>query len=176
MAQDQKARRLVEKACVDWEADLKLFLLGVLRDRHLADEAFQRTVLSALRAADSANAETLRGWLFRIALNEARQLRRSLIRESERRAVVGQIQQSAWHSGTWTESEAAMVTAETVERIHRSLSRLPENYQSVVRRRIFDGQTFASIAEDLQIPLGTVLTWMRRALLRLKEDQDLQEL
>ena len=58
--------------------------------------------------------------------------------------------------------------------LFRSIVRLPPEYQEVVRRRMYDDQTFAEIAEQMKQPLGTVLTWMRRSLLRLKEDSQLR--
>ena len=35
--------------------------------------------------------------------------------------------------------------------------------------RLQQGQTFAEIADELDRPLGTVLTWMRRALQELRD-------
>ncbi len=63
---------------------------------------------------------------------------------------------------------------EAVKLIQQSLIRLPQEQQEVIRRRIYGGQTFAVIAEQMHLPLGTVLTWMRRGLLRLREDSQLR--
>ena len=76
------ARTLVEEACVRWQSELMAFLSGVLKNGHLAEDAFQKMVIRAIEAAESARSETLRGWLFRIALNEARQLRRARQRDT----------------------------------------------------------------------------------------------
>jgi len=70
--------------------------------------------------------------------------------------------------------DLGLVGDETVKAVQRSLIRLPQEQQEVIRRRIYDGQTFAEIAEQMQLPLGTVLTWMRRGLLRLREDSQLR--
>lgn len=175
MAEDQAVRKLVEQACVDWETDLRCFLLGVLRDRHQADDALQRTMLRAIQAADSANSRNLRGWLFRIALNEARQLRRAEHREAARRLRVAERQSGEWFAGALTEMETQLLTADMQIRIRQALARLSADYRWVVQRRIYDGQPFAEIAAERQLPLGTVLTWMRRALLQLKEDQELKD-
>jgi len=67
---------MVESACVQFQGDLKGFLLGVLKNRDLAEDVFQKTAIRAMEAAENARAATLRGWLFQIALNEARQLLR----------------------------------------------------------------------------------------------------
>jgi RNA polymerase sigma-70 factor (ECF subfamily) len=54
-------------------------------------------------------------------------------------------------------------------RLRASVGTLPPEQQEVVRRRIHDGQTFAEIASDLNLPIGTVLTRMRLALEKLRK-------
>lgn len=175
MPHDAENRRLVEQACVDFERDLRAFLLGVLRDTHLADEALQKTVIKGLGAADSVNPETVRGWLFKIALNEARELKRGISRQ-------GRLKKAVWESlptGAGMEEHDAAFYAVTNEQklaVQQAMSRLSEDFRQVVTRRIQKGQTFAKIAEDMNRPLGTVLTWMRRALIELGEMAEIRNL
>lgn len=169
-------RSIVMSACVQWESDLKGFLLGVLRNREQADDVFQKSVIKAIESADSARRETLRGWLFRIALNEARQFRRHQKRDSQHLRQFSEqfTGDSEGHPETEWMLHAKVVNEETVRLIQQSLFRLPEEQQEVIRRRIYDNQTFEDIAKSMQRPLGTVLTWMRRALLRLRLDSGLR--
>ena len=169
----QSARTQVEEACVRWQSDLTAFLLGVLKNRHLAEDAFQKMVIKAIEAAESARQETLRGWLFRIALNEARQIQR----ESQRDAVhYGRLAEQ-WCSGsTGLVAESGLLKDDLVQVVQKSLKKLPVEQQNVIRRRIYYGQSFSEIAEEMNLPLGTVLTWMRRGLLKLKEDAGLKSL
>ncbi|MDA1230395.1 MAG: RNA polymerase sigma factor [Planctomycetota bacterium] len=173
-------RSVVMGACVQWEADLKGFLLGVLKRPDLADDAFQKTVIRAIESAQTARAATIRGWLFRIALNEARQFLRQQKREIKHRERFAE-QVTSDHPERQTNPGAAqwmldfgVISDEMAQAIQRSLVRLPAEQQEVIRRRIYKGETFARIAEQMQMPLGTVLTWMRRGLLRLKEDSQLR--
>lgn len=176
-------REMIEAACVQWEADLKTFLAGVLQDRHLAEDAFQKTVVRAIETERTGRQESLRGWLFQVALNEARQIRREIHRENVQRqkladqAVTSEItgQTGRSHDLKWM-TDAVLVSDDLAMAIRRSLEKLPADQQEVVRRRIYDGQGFAEIAADMKLPLGTVLTWMRRALMRLREDSGLREL
>ena len=172
-------REIIEAACVQWEADLKEFLAGVLKDRH----AFQKTVVRAIETSQSGRQDTLRGWLFQVALNEARQIRREIRRETVQRQKL--IDQGAGlragdASGRSNDLmwmvDAVLVNDDWAVAIRRSLAKLPVDQQEVVRRRIYEGQGFAEIAADMKLPLGTVLTWMRRALMRLREDSGLREL
>ena len=172
-------RSVVAGACVQWEADLKGFLLGVLKKPDLADDAFQKTVIRAIESCQMARVATVRGWLFQIALNEARQFLRQQKRETrhqERLAekVAGNHPERKANSCTQWMLDFGVIGEETVQAIQCSLVRLPVEQQEVIRRRIYEGETFARIAEQMQVPLGTVLTWMRRGLMRLKEDSQLR--
>ena len=172
-------RSKVESACVQWQADLKSFLLGVLKNRDLAEDVFQKTAIRAIESAQIARAATLRGWLFQIALNEARQVLRQKKRETqhhERHAeqVSSECAERQANAGAQWMLDLGLVGDETVKAIQRSLIQLPQEQQEVIRRRIYGGQTFAAIAEQMRLPLGTVLTWMRRGLLRLREDSQLR--
>lgn len=178
-ADNDSLRLLVEQACMNWESDLRAFLAGILRNCHSLDDAFQRTVVRAIEAADSVRRETLRGWLFKIALNEARQI----LRDNRRDVFVQDRLISEENGRVWGIAGAAsgavdsgIVSEEIGAAIRRSLGRLPIEQQEVIRRRIYDEQTFSQISEDLNLPLGTVLTWMRRGLQRLREDSALKSL
>ncbi len=179
MPHDAEIRSLVERVCVEIDRELRAFLLGILKDVHLAEDAYQKTVVRAIEASDSASKATVRGWIFRIALNEARELKRVSKRQ-------GRLNQAVWESfpdsdrlqtgKTQDGPEWVAAREEQVEIVRSALQRLDGNYREVVVRRIQRGQTFAEIAADLNRPLGTVLTWMRRALLELREMEELRHL
>jgi len=172
---DAEIRNRVEQACVEFERDVKAFLGGVLRDVHLVDEAFQKTVVKAIEASASVDPSKIRGWLFQIALNEARGLRRVSLRQ-------GRLHKAVWESlppSSSDETQDALLKLVSLEEraaVRTALSRLSEDYREVVIRRIQNGQTFAVIAEEMDKPLGTVLTWMRRALNELRESEELRQL
>ena len=173
MSHDAEIHSLVEQACVEFERDVRAFLMGVLRDVHLVDDAFQKTVIRAMEAASAVNPETVRGWLFRIALNEARGLKRVSARQ-------GRLHKAVWESSSpdaqleVTDGLSQAVSEEQVGAVREALGRLDDRYREVVVRRIQNGQTFAEIAEEMNKPLGTVLTWMRRALAELREMNELR--
>jgi RNA polymerase sigma factor (sigma-70 family) len=176
-----ESRVFVERMCIEREGDLKAFLFGILKNGSLIDDAYQRTVVRAIESSASVRIETIRGWLFQIALNEARQIMRDEKREQARRdrlkeelsveAAVRPAQDEAWQR-----VEAGVRHHDLAISIRRSIGRLPVEQQEVIRRRIFDGMAFSEIAEAMQLPLGTVLTWMRRGLQRLRQDSGLKSL
>ena len=61
---------------VEHADDLKAFLIGVLRDRDLAADALQSTFTKTIESGHTAREESLKGWLFRVAFNEAMAIRR----------------------------------------------------------------------------------------------------
>ena len=63
----------------------------------------------------------------------------------------------------------AAMQAESAEQLKKALKELPESWQQIVSLRIYENLTFQQIADQLDIPLGTALTRMRRALERLKK-------
>lgn len=175
-------RTEVEAACLQLQKTLKMFLLGLLRQPHLAEDALQRTFVQAIQAAHAVRLPTLKGWLFRIALNEAR----GLLREQKRlnlpasKSVDHSVSQELFssppgRSGS-AEPEQLLLRDEVRQAVRESLKNLPVDQQQVIHRRIYEGKTFAEIAADMNLPLGTVLTWMRRGLLRLREDRKLRQL
>lgn len=142
---------------------LRSFLLGVLRNAELAEEVLQITFTRAMEAGQTAREGTQKGWLFRVAYNEAMLLGR------KRQVHDRSLKQIASRPPPETETpEQRAQLRESAERIREALERLSPEQQAVVRRRIYDDLTFAEISEELQVPLGTVLTRMRTSLRRLQ--------
>ncbi|MGL4464171.1 MAG: RNA polymerase sigma factor, partial [Planctomycetia bacterium] len=110
-----------------------------------------------------ARAETLKGWVFRVAMNEA------LARK--RRAKIGD---AAHRKAAWTmpvngrPPDEAAIRGETIDKVRAAIQRLPGEQQAVVHSRIYEDKPFAEIAGELKVPLGTVLTRMRLALEKLR--------
>lgn len=142
--------------------ELRAFLTGVLRDGDLAGDALQATFVKTMESGHKARKETLKGWLFRVAYNEAMLIRR-------RQQVDGRsIRKAAWTRPTVDHSpEDHAIRWEVVERVRETLESLPQEQRQIVRMRIYDEKTFAVIADELGIPLGTALTRMRLAMQKL---------
>ena len=63
--------------------------------------------------------------------------------------------------------ERCMQSADTA-RLACCLEQLDENQQHVIRMAFFDGLSHGELAEKMGKPLGTVKTWIRRDLKRLR--------
>tara|TARA_R110002072_G_C7643102_1_gene507984 strand:- start:326 stop:568 length:243 start_codon:yes stop_codon:yes gene_type:complete len=53
--------------------------------------------------------------------------------------------------------------------IERCLDELPEARAIAIRGAYLEGYSYQELAEQQNIPLNTVRTWLRRGLLKLKE-------
>lgn len=143
---------------------LRAFLIGLLRNRDLADEALQSSFAKAVRRREEVQPATFRGWLFQVAYHEAMAIRR-------RHAIEARaIQKLSVLREALSEDPGQRITrGETIRRVQKALEVLPAEQRDVVRRRIYEGRTFAEIAAQSNLPLGTVLTRMRLALNKLRQ-------
>jgi RNA polymerase sigma-70 factor (ECF subfamily) len=145
----------------EFAEDLGAFLTGVLKDADAAAEALQATFAKAVEVGQTVRVETVRGWLYRVAMNEALAVRRRRkVHEKSLRHLVAACRASEL-------PEDVVCREETVTAVRAALETLPEEQRHVVRLRIYEEKTFAVIAEELGVPLGTVLTRMRLALKKL---------
>lgn len=156
-------------------AGLRAFLIGLLRDAHLAEEAQQVTFTRVMESGHTVQPDRFRSWMFRVANNEAMLLRR---RQSvDRRAIQAVARRTGPARGIKAANPAssvepvidAVTSAEAATDIREALRELPPDQFEVVRLRIFEGHKFAEIARLTNVPLGTVLTRMRLALGRLSK-------
>jgi len=148
--------------------EVLLFLMGLLRNRELADEALQNTFQRVLEQGHTARSESLKGWLFKVSYHEAMALKRRQATQDRVLRKYGDREVRPFDSHPVSESELRLVRDEDLARLREALNQLPAEQRQVVERRIDREQTFAVIAQELKLPLGTVLTRMRLALEKLR--------
>ncbi len=141
--------------------ELLRFLVGVVRDHQLASDALQAAFTKMVERGHETSEESRKAWLFRVAYNEALLVRR---RQKTGKSVLERV---AWSSDLY-KSDDSLVQQEDVERVQAAIDQLPPDQQRVVRMRIYEEKTFAVIAAELNIPLGTALGRMRTALEKLR--------
>ncbi len=166
MTADNQARidpAIIEALLADHGAELQRFLIGVLRDPQLAGDALQNALVKMVERGHTAQEETRKAWLFRVAYNEALLLRR---RQATGNNVLQRIARTAITEAA--PADESVLRDEVVERVREALDQLPPDQRTMVRMRIYEQKTFKVIAEELQIPLGTALSRMRAALGQLR--------
>lgn len=155
--------RTIEDLYAEHAGDLKPFLIGLLRNMSWAEEALQNTFGQALRKGHEVSPDAWRAWLFRVAYHEAMSLRR---RQAIDARAVREIARRAPPHGLPVDAD--LIRVEQLDRLQAAIQTLPPDQQIVVLKRTRGEQTFQQIADELGIPLGTVLTRMRLALARLR--------
>ena len=66
-------------------------------------------------------------------------------------------------------ADAVLLRAEKDTRLRHCLGELDDRTQRCIRAAFFDGLTYADLAQREEVPLGTMKSWIRRGLLRLKD-------
>jgi RNA polymerase sigma factor (sigma-70 family) len=158
---------MVASLYVDHGDELRRFLVGLVRDPQLAADVLQTTFAKLVERGHETQEETRKAWLFRVAYHEAMAVRR---REGVGERVIRNVaHQTNQETGA---SDEPLVRSEMVASVRLALDSLPPEQRQVVRMRMYEEKTFAVIAKELKIPLGTALGRMRAALVKLRARLD----
>jgi RNA polymerase sigma factor (sigma-70 family) len=146
----------------------KLFgvCLRILHDQAEAEDVLQEVYLTVWRKAgdfDAARASPM-SWLIAIARNRAiDRLRAS--RQSRRMAP---IDAAADVTVDAPAADSALEAGEENARLQRCLGTLADHERAALRGAFFDGNTYEELAARMSVPLGTMKSWIRRAMIKLK--------
>lgn len=172
---EQLTRILVAAGTGDQQAFAELYrrtsskLFGVclrmLRERAEAEDVLQEVYTTVWRRASSfdptrASAIT---WLVTLARNKAidrlRQRRETLLDEPDSFDMADDNQPSP--------AQQAQSSQER-KQLERCLDALEPQQKSAVREAFFSGATYMDLAARSRVPLGTMKSWIRRSLIRLR--------
>ncbi len=148
---------------------LLALLLRLLKSRPLAEDVLQETMVAAWsRAADFDPARAgVRTWLTTIARRRALDLLRSGTR---RRAILRDDEHDIRQFLGFAGNEPALPeSSDTDRRLAECLGRLQLEAAASIRYAYLDGLTFAEISAALERSIGTVKSWVRRGLGKLRE-------
>lgn len=146
----------------------KLFgvALRILSDRGTAEDVLQEVYVTVWRKAadfDATRASPIT-WLIAIARNRAIDRLRAE-RQSRRMEPIdaaGEIADMA------PGADRALECSETQARLHGCLDALEARERGALRGAFFDGNTYEDLAVRMNVPLGTMKSWIRRAMIKLK--------
>jgi RNA polymerase sigma-70 factor (ECF subfamily) len=136
-----------------------------LMSDHDVDAAEQATFVAlAYRIDRFAGTSRFTTWLHTVAANEAKQVVRGKARHSDRRA--GDAPEDL--SGDNFVNRVSSVIANE-QMVRAAMGELPENHLTALVLREEQALSYEEIAEQLEVPLGTAKTWVRRARMELSE-------
>jgi len=139
-----------------------LYMLGNAED---AADAFQDAFIKCWNNIGQAGKlRSLRAWIFRVVINTARDTRRQAWRR--RRKPLGDEMAAQLTSSIDVEADAERNRQLTA--LREQISHLPEPQREIFLLRQNGSLTYDQIAEMLELPVGTVKTRMRTAVLSLR--------
>lgn len=162
-------RTLIERH----QDDLLRFLVRLTGDRASAEDVFQETFLQVHLSIDSFDpTRRFKPWMFTIAANKARDLLRKRVRRQE-------VDLSAPVPGQSGESGPAFVdlmeidipppdrrleSADQDRLVQQAVDRMPLVLREILLLAYFQKLSYAQIADELHIPLGTVKSRLHAAV------------
>jgi RNA polymerase sigma-70 factor (ECF subfamily) len=160
-----------------YERPLFSLLYRMVRDRELAEDLAQETFVKALNAIESYRPEfKFSSWIFKIANNAAidhlrrRELDTLSLEGSPHAETPEAVEATALQIGDRQESPLDAVEArELGGQIEQAIGQLRPEYRSCILLRHVEGRAYEEIAEILNLPLGTVKTYIHRARNELRQ-------
>jgi len=149
----------------------------MVRDRELAEDLAQDTFIKVLNHIDSYRPEhKFSSWIFKIANNAAidhlrRKQLNTLSLEGAPDALTADRQEATALQVSGGE-ESALEELEARElgtQIERAIGRLRPEYRACIIMRHVEGRPYEEIATALELPLGTVKTYIHRARNELRD-------
>ncbi len=147
-------------------------VIRMLGPGHEADDVGQETFVRFFGALDAFRGDAAVGtYLTRIAMNLSLNALKRRKRRTERYRSLDA------EEGIHLESTAPHPADEVVEkeeqdRIEAALNALSADHRAVVVLRIREGHSTAEVSEMLDVPPGTVMSRLKRALAKLRETLD----
>jgi RNA polymerase sigma-70 factor (ECF subfamily) len=147
----------------------KLFgvCLRILGERSAAEDALQEVYMTVWRKAaqfDAGLASPMT-WLIAIARNRAIDFARA---RGSSRNNMEPIDAATELADDAPRADSTMQTVQDQARLHQCLGGLADHERAALRGAFFDGNTYEDLAERMKVPLGTMKSWIRRAMLKLK--------
>ena len=147
---------------------VKLFgiCLRILGDTKEAEDALQDVYINLWQRADRYDPTRASpiSWLATFARNRAI----DRLRTGKVRGGAVPVEEAAPLADQAPLAEALLIDAENSAQIHQCLGALDDRTQTHIRSAFFDGCTYAELAERAEVPLGTMKSWIRRGLMKLR--------
>lgn len=135
---------------------LRRYARALTRDKDIADDIVQDTLVRALRSEHLFQGADVRIWLYTILAN----LNRNRLRSLARRPPLSPIKEN---------DASDFAGPELGSRdIERAFAALTEDQRSTLLLVVLEGSTYRELAEAQAVPVGTVMSRLARARARIK--------
>ena len=143
-------------------------ILRVVRRPETAEDLVQETFLRVWTRIGTYNVQrgTLYTWILTIARHLAIDYTRTALGQGREQAADLDVIERV----LFADPESAVRQSVNSRLVVAALEKLDPRYRQLVELAYFDGMSHSELAEKLQLPLGTVKTWLRAALQQLRQD------
>jgi RNA polymerase sigma factor (sigma-70 family) len=172
----QRDEAALERLVDAYSSRLYGFLYRLTSSRDEAEDLVQEVFVRVIRTIDQYHEDgRFEAWLFRIAVN----LARDRVRRLKRQPDISSLDQAGSSEPPIRDrlgiagsspAEDREEQAEQVVMLQQALDRLPEPEREVIVLRHYSKLSFADIAELMGTPLGTALARAHRGLRKLRAD------
>ena len=160
-----------------YERPVFSLIFRMVRDSATAEDLSQDAFVKVLNHIDKYRPEfKLSSWLFKIANNVAidhlrrRQLDTISMSGSPHAASEAEIEATSFEIGSGEESALEQMEArELGSAIEKAIGSLRPDYRACILLRHVEGRSYEEIAATLDLPLGTVKTYIHRARIELRD-------
>lgn len=152
-----------------YEVPLMRYIRRIGADHEAAKDILQESFIKTyINLNDYDTALSFSAWIYRIAHNEAVNHFR---KQSTRPITVQKEEDLSLFDKIPDELDLEIESDEKTRRtvVQRALQELEEHYREVLVLRFFEEKSYDEISDILQIPTGTVASYISRAKLKLKE-------
>lgn len=142
-------------------------ILGILGNAHEAEDVTQQVYEKAFRALPAYRGDAKpTTWLFRIAVNAARDRIRSVSRKRKREVGNAMIEERSANDDPALEA----IERERSAALRLAIDRLPENRRELIVMADIEEMPLGEIAEITGVPEGTVKSRLHRARAELRTE------
>lgn len=145
--------------------------MSMTRNNADAEDLVQDTLLRAYRAIDRFDGRHPRAWLLTIMrnaqVNRVRRRRPELLRDPD--ATMERVADTGTDGRT---TEDLVVDGAFDARVEEAFDALPEKFRSVVELVDLQGHSYQEAADDLGVPVGTIMSRLHRARSRIRKHLD----
>ena len=147
---------------------LKAYFIRAGEDHGHAEELAQEAMFTLWRRAETFDPSqaSVSTWVFTVARNK----RIDALRKSSR--PLPDMDDPALAPDGPEAADAILARAQEEDMIQAAIKKLPPEQLDVVRRAYFEFKAHSAIAEETTLPLGTIKSRLRLALVRLRKELD----
>ncbi len=138
-----------------YQSKLLGFVYHIIRDEQAADDIVQESFINLYKTIDRVDrSKKFSSYVFSIARNTTI----SHIRKYKKEVPLDDILASSEEESLY----AQIVQAEQSHTIRGALSKIPVQYQKVIRLYYFEDLSYEEVAKSLALPINTIRTHLRR--------------